>query len=104
MATQKRGWRVRENWRRRPIEPIIGTVLLLLLVVTALAILWMRDLFAVIILSGIYSLLMAGSFTVLDAVDVAFTEAAVGAGVSTVLLLATLALQDMKTMDHDVRP
>ena len=35
---------------------------------------------------------MAGSFTVLDAVDVAFTEAAVGAGVSTVLLLATLAL------------
>ena len=52
-------------------------------------------------LSGIYSLLMAGSFTVLDAVDVAFTEAAVGAGVSTVLLLATLALTGHE--DHGPR-
>ncbi len=43
-------------------------------------------------LSGIYSLLMAGAFVVLDAVDVAFTEAAVGAGISTVLMLGTLHL------------
>lgn len=43
-------------------------------------------------LAGIYSLLSAGLFTVMDAVDVAFTEAAVGAGISTVLFLAALAL------------
>lgn len=43
-------------------------------------------------LAGIYSLLSAGLFTVMDAVDVAFTEAAVGAGISTVLFLATLLL------------
>lgn len=43
-------------------------------------------------LSGIYSLLSAGLFVVLDAVDVAFTEAAVGGGISTVLMLGTLAL------------
>ncbi len=43
-------------------------------------------------LSGIYSLLSAGLFVTLDAVDVAFTEAAVGGGISTVLLLGTLAL------------
>ena len=43
-------------------------------------------------LAGIYSLLTAGLFVVLDAVDVAFTEAAVGGGISTVLLLGTLAL------------
>ena len=43
-------------------------------------------------LSGIYSLLTAGLFVTLDAVDVAFTEAAVGGGISTVLLLGTLAL------------
>lgn len=43
-------------------------------------------------LSGIYSLISAGIFVVLDAVDVAFTEAAVGAGVATVLMLSTLAL------------
>lgn len=43
-------------------------------------------------LSGIFSLLSAGLFTVMDAVDVAFTEAAVGAGISTVLMVGTLAL------------
>ncbi len=52
----------------------------------------LRNLFAVVMLSGIYSLLMAGIFVSLDAVDVAFTEAAVGAGISTVLMLATLYL------------
>jgi multicomponent Na+:H+ antiporter subunit B len=43
-------------------------------------------------LFGIYSLLMASIFMTLDAVDVAFTEAAVGAGISTVLMITTLAL------------
>ena len=43
-------------------------------------------------LAGVYSLLSAGVFTVMDAVDVAFTEAAVGAGISTILFLGTLAL------------
>ncbi len=43
-------------------------------------------------LSGIYSLLSAGLYVALDAVDVAFTEAAVGAGISTVLMLGTLAI------------
>ncbi len=51
----------------------------------------LRDLFAAVMLSGIYSLLSAGLFTVMDAVDVAFTEAAVGAGISTLLMVATLA-------------
>ena len=41
-----------------------------------------RNLFAVVILSGIFSLLAAVLYVVLNAVDVAFTEAAVGAGIS----------------------
>jgi len=45
-------------------------------------------------LSGLYSLLSAAIFVILDAVDVAFTEAAVGAGITTVLLLGTLVLTD----------
>jgi multicomponent Na+:H+ antiporter subunit B len=45
-------------------------------------------------LSGIYSLLSAAIFVILDAVDVAFTEAAVGAGITTVLMLGTLVLTD----------
>ena len=43
-------------------------------------------------LSGVFSLLSALLFIRMDAVDVAFTEAAVGAGISTVLMLGTLAL------------
>ena len=60
--------------------------------VVAVAAIRERDLFAVVMLFGIYSLLAAGLFMNLDAVDVAFTEAAVGAGVSTVLMLSALRL------------
>ena len=52
----------------------------------------LRNLFAVVMLGGIYSLLAASLLVVLDAVDVAFTEAAVGAGISTVLALGALSL------------
>jgi multicomponent Na+:H+ antiporter subunit B len=52
----------------------------------------MRNLFGVVVLAGIYSFLMASVLVVLDAVDVAMTEAAVGAGLSTVVLLSTLHL------------
>lgn len=51
-----------------------------------------RNLFAAVMLFGIYSLLSAALFVTLDAVDVAFTEAAVGAGIATILMLATLAI------------
>lgn len=60
--------------------------------VVTIAIVRMRNLFGVIVLSGAYSFLMASVLMVYDAVDVAMTEAAVGAGVSTVLLLAALHL------------
>ena len=74
------------------MEYLINTVLLALLAVTAGAVLYLRNLFAAVMLVGIYSLLTAAIFVVLDAVDVAFTEAAVGAGISTILMLAALAL------------
>lgn len=63
-----------------------------LLLAVALTIIVLRDLFASAMLSGIFSLISAGLFTVMDAVDVAFTEAAVGAGISTVLMLGALLL------------
>jgi multicomponent Na+:H+ antiporter subunit B len=66
--------------------------LLSFLAMTALAITRLNDLFAVVMLSGIYSLLSAGLFLDLDAVDVAFTEASVGAGISTLLMLASLKM------------
>ena len=70
----------------------VNIVLLGLLVITAVAAVRLHDLFAVVMMFGIYSLLAATVFVVLDAVDVAFTEAAVGVGVSTILMLATLGL------------
>ena len=69
---------------------VIG--MLFFMAAIALAIIWVRNLFAVTMLMGIYSLTAAALYVALDAVDVAFTEAAVGAGISTVLMLATLSL------------
>jgi len=63
-----------------------------MLVATAIAVVRMRRLFVVVMLSGVFSLLSALLFVVLDAPDVAFTEAVVGAGISSVLMLATIAL------------
>lgn len=74
------------------MEFIIDITLLGLLVFTAIAINATKDLFASIMLTGIYSLVSAGFFVVMDAVDVAFTEAAVGAGISTLLMLASMKL------------
>ncbi len=64
----------------------------------------LRDLFAAVMLMGFFSLLSAALFTVMDAVDVAFTEAAVGAGVSTVLMLRTLALTSSQANPRHNRP
>lgn len=74
------------------IDIIIDITLMAFLAITSIAILRMTNLFAIVMLYGIFSLLSAGLFVVMDAPDVAFTEAAVGAGISTVLMLATLAL------------
>ncbi len=71
---------------------LFGIFILTLLVITALAIVQTRNLFVAVMLAGIFSLLLAVVFFLLDAADVALTEAAVGAGISTVLFLGALAL------------
>jgi len=55
-------------------------------------------------LFGIYSFLSANLFTVMDAVDVAFTEAAVGVGISTILLVATISLVGSEEKPRNTRP
>lgn len=71
---------------------IFGIFLLTLLVITAIAIVQARNLFVAVMLSGMFSLLLAANFFLLDAADVALTEAAIGAGISTVLFLSALAI------------
>ena len=82
---------------------LINVVLLGLLFVVAIAIARMRSLFAIVMLSGIYSLISATWFVAVDAVDVAFTEAAVGAGISTALLLGAMLLTS-RTAKPEARP
>ncbi len=71
---------------------VFSAFLLTLLVITAVAIVKSRNLFVAVMLTGIFSLLIAINFFLLDAADVALTEAAVGAGVATVFFLSALAL------------
>ncbi len=85
------------------MESYINMALLTLLAVVTLAIVRQRSLFGVVVLASIYSFLMASVMIVLDAVDVAMTEAAVGAGVSTVVLIGTLHLTGSMEM-RPVRP
>lgn len=73
------------------MEHLVIIVLLTFLVVVAIGIIVLRNLLAAVILLGVYSLIAAGGFVVMDAVDVAFTEAAVGSGISTILFLGALS-------------
>ncbi len=71
---------------------LLNITLLGILFVVAIAIARLRSLFAIVMLSGVYSLISATWFVALDAVDVAFTEASVGAGISTALFLGAMVL------------
>lgn len=85
---------------------IIITLLAMMAAVTV-AIATRRNLFAVVVLGGIYSFLMATVLVALDAVDVAMTEASVGAGISTILFLSALYLgrsEEIKPLHGPVLP
>ncbi|WP_248515547.1 DUF4040 domain-containing protein [Salinarchaeum laminariae] len=69
----------------------IELVLFAFVLLTALATAAFRDVLAAIIVFAAYSLGMAIYYAVLLAPDVAMTEAAIGAGVTTLLLLLTIA-------------
>lgn len=70
---------------------LLDIFLLALVTVVAVFVIRMRSLFAATMLAGLYSLLMAIVWSNMHALDVGFTEAAVGAGASTVLLLGCIA-------------
>ncbi|MEA2048332.1 MAG: DUF4040 domain-containing protein [Campylobacterota bacterium] len=83
------------------LQLLIDISLLAFLVLIVFASIKMSDLFAVTMLFGIFSFVSALLFLDLDAVDVAFTEAAVGAGFTTVLMLSALRLtQPYENLKH----
>tara|TARA_S200000501_G_scaffold78958_1_gene70746 strand:+ start:9332 stop:9916 length:585 start_codon:yes stop_codon:yes gene_type:complete len=81
----------------------LDVAILVLMSITAFSILLSHNLFGVVILSGIFSLLAASFYVLLAAVDVAFTEASVGAGISTLLMLATLAITHQKKEKKQIK-
>ncbi len=74
-------------------------LILILLVITALISLKVRDLLSAAMIFGVYSFLMCLLWAEMEAVGVAFTEAAVGAGLSTVFMVATILRTTRRTSD-----
>jgi uncharacterized MnhB-related membrane protein len=68
----------------------LDIVLLLFIVVCAIAAINIKDLLSAVIILGAYSFFMCLLWTEMGAVDVAFTEASVGAGIGTVLFIAAV--------------
>ena len=77
----------------------LDLAILILVLICAVAALSIKDLLGAGILFGAYSFMMCVLWTVMGAVDVAFTEASVGAGVSTVLFLAAVFRTSRRSKD-----
>jgi energy-converting hydrogenase B subunit D len=73
--------------------------LFLLLLATAYVALKVRDLMAAVVSLGVFSFLSALLFVVMGAVDVGFTEAVVGAGITTVLFIVALHHSKRRSVD-----
>jgi len=77
----------------------LDLILLTLVVISAAAALAVKNLFSAAVLFGAFSFLMCMLWTEMGAVDVAFTEAAVGAGVSTAFFIAAIYQTTRRTKD-----
>jgi len=77
----------------------LDLIILLLVIICAVAAIKVKDLLSAILLLGAYSFLMCLAWAVMGAVDVAFTEATVGAGVSTVFCVAAVFHTTRRTKD-----
>jgi len=73
--------------------------LFVLLVATAFVALEVKDLLAAIAALSAYSFFAALLLALMGAVDVAFTEVALGAGISTVLLVTGIFAMERRTVD-----
>ena len=72
------------------IDVLVAQLFLLLMTVCAVAALRVKDLLAAAIIFGAFSFFSAAFFVVQDALDVAFTEAAVGAVITTVFFVCAI--------------
>lgn len=73
--------------------------LFLILIITAIVALQVRDLIAAVAALSAYSFFVAVLFSQLGAIDVAFIEATLGAGVTGVIFLVTVYLTRRRSED-----
>jgi len=78
---------------------VFNLFILGLIIICAIASLAVKDLITSAMLLGIYSFVICLFYSILGAVDVAFTEAAVGAGISTVFFIVTILKTERKSKD-----
>ena len=76
-----------------PLDPL-AVVFLTLMIICAISVLSVHDLLTSVIVFGTFSFFSATYFAILGAVDVAFTEAAVGAAITTVFFVTAIFRTD----------
>ena len=77
----------------------VDLIIMVLVMICGIAAITVRDLLGAAILFGAYSFMMCLLWSIMGAVDVAFTEASVGAGVSTVLFFAAVLHTSRRSKD-----
>lgn len=77
----------------------LDLLILTLVVICALTAINLKDLLSATVVFGVYSFLMCLLWAEMGAVDVAFTEATVGAGVSTVLFIGAILHTSRRSKD-----
>jgi len=74
-------------------------ILLFFVLICAIAAITVRDLLSAVMILGAYSFFMCIIWTLMGAVDVAFTEASVSAGVGTILMVAAISKTTRRSKD-----
>jgi energy-converting hydrogenase B subunit D len=79
--------------------PAFDMVLLIFVLICAIAAITVKDLLSAVIILGAYSFFMCLLWAEMGAVDVAFTEASVSAGIGTVLFIAAVSKTKRRSKD-----
>ena len=74
-------------------------ILVLFVFICAIAAITVKDLLSAVIILGAYSFLMCLLWTEMAAIDVAFTEASVSAGIGTVLMIGAVSKTKRRSKD-----
>ena len=74
-------------------------ILLILILICAIAAITVKDLLSAVMILGAYSFFMCLLWAAMGAVDVAFTEASVSAGIGTILFIAAIIKTTRRSKD-----